>query len=285
VTTAAPTHELDVLMAVVMSRQVRDGDWVSHGASVPLAGAALFLAMELHAAGVDIWIQGCVNPSNHNLADALLAPELIFETAAAHLSQTEIINFTLRGHATFQFLRPLQIDRFGNVNVSVVEREGKPPLRFHGVATGDALNAVRRVCLYVTEHSPRTFPERLTHRTATGHHDGSDWRAAAGLHPAGPDSVVTPLAVLGFDAGRRLELRSVHPGTSVDEVVAATGFELAVHPDVHETPAPTDAELAALERVDPEGVRRLEFAGTRAAVLRHLAARQLATGPARRLWA
>jgi glutaconate CoA-transferase subunit B len=263
-------HPLDVLLAVVMARQVRDGDWVSHGASVPLAGAALFLAMELHARDVEVWIQGCVSPSNHNLAEALIAPERIYASSAAHMSQTEIINFSLRGNATFQFLRPLQIDPHGNVNVSLVVRPGKPPLRFHGVAVGDAINAVRRVCLYVTEHSPRVFVEELAFRTGTGHHDGTDWRRGEGLHEAGPDSVVTPLAVLGFDASRRLEVRSVHQGRTVEEVQAATGFELGVASDVHETPPPTSEEVAALERVDADGIRLLEFRETRAAVLRSL---------------
>ncbi|NUT56797.1 MAG: hypothetical protein HOQ03_12550 [Thermoleophilia bacterium] len=268
---AAP--QLDVLLPVVMSREVRDGDWVSHGASVPLAGAALFMAAELHAPDIDIWVQGWVNPRNRDLADALIAPERLAASAEAHMSQTEIINFSLRGNATFQFLRPLQVDPFGNVNVSLARREGKPPLRFHGIAVGDAINAIGRVCLYVTEHSPRVFPEQLAFRTGTGHHDGSDWRPSHGLPDAGPHSVVTPLAVLGFDAGRRLEIRSVHPGVTLEQVQAATGFELGVADGAGETPPPTEAELAALERVDPAGIRRLEFGATRREVLKYLAAR------------
>jgi glutaconate CoA-transferase, subunit B len=268
------SYPLDVLLPVVMARQVRDGDWVSHGASVPLAGAALFLAMELHVSDVDVWIQGCVTPSHRNLAEALIAPERMYPTASAHMSQTEVINFSLRGNSTFQFLRPLQIDPHGNVNVSVIERAGKPPLRFHGVAVADAINAVRRVCLYVTEHTPRVFVEELAFRTGTGHHDGTDWRRAQGLHEAGPHSVITPLAVLGFDGERRLEIRSVHRGATVSEVQAATGFQLGVSPELHETPQPSEQELAALERVDPEGVRRLEFRESRQQTLRSLAERR-----------
>ena len=271
----------DVLLPVVMSRQVRDGDWVSHGASVPLAGAALFVAMEVHARDVDIWIQGWVSPADRSLAGALLAPERLAESAKAHMSQAEIINFSLRGGGTFQFLRPLQIDTHGNVNVSRVPREGRPPVRFHGIAVADAINAVRRICLYVTEHSPRVFPEALAFRTGTGHHDGSAWHAAAGLPQAGPDSVVTPLAVLGFDAERRLEVRSLHPGVTLEQVQRATAFELGVSPSVQETPPPSDEELAALERVDPDGIRRLEFRESRQEVLQHLAAHASAPGSPR----
>jgi glutaconate CoA-transferase subunit B len=119
------------------------------------------------------------------------------------------------------------------------------------------------------------FVEQLAFRTGTGHHDGSDWRPGCGLQEGGPDSVVTPLAVLGFDAERRLEVRSVHPGGTLEEVLAATGFELGVSPEVSETPPPSKEELAALERVDPEGIRRLEFRETREEILRALAGRSL----------
>jgi glutaconate CoA-transferase subunit B len=261
----------DVMMAVAMSRQVRDGDWVSHGASVPLAGAGLLIALEVHVRDVDVWIQGCVSPTDRSLVDALIAPERLYPTTAAHMSQTEIINFSLRGASTFQFLRPLQIDVHGNVNVSVVERDGRPPLRFHGVAVGDAINAVRRTCLYVTEHTPRVFAHTLAFRTGAGHDDGSDWRPGVGLHEAGPASVITPLCVLGFDEHRRLEVRSLHPGASLGQVREQTGFELEVSPELHETPPPSDRELEALERVDPDRIRLLEFRETRDAVLDKLA--------------
>jgi glutaconate CoA-transferase subunit B len=261
---------VETLMAVVMARQVRPGDWVSHGAAVPLAGAALYAAME-RVPDVDFWIQGCVTPSNRSLSDALLYPERMLATARAHMSQTEIINFELRGKGLFQFLRPVQIDAHGNINASLIVRPDGRTLRFQGVAVGDALNVVRRTCLYVTEHSPRVFPEQLTFRTATGHHDGSDWRPAHGLPDSGPVCVVTPMALLDFDAARRLRIRSVHRGHTVESVRAATGFELGVSPDARETEPPTPEELAALEKVDPDGLRRLEFRETRDEVLRYLA--------------
>ncbi len=256
------------LMACAMSRLVRDGDWASHGASVPLAGAALFLALETHAPNVEFWIQGCVSPANRSLRDAIIDPVRLLDRTAAHMSQTEIVNFSLRGNSLFQFLRPLQIDPFGNVNVSRAEREGKPPLPFQGIAVGDAINAIRRICLYVTEHSPRVFAEPLAFRTGSGWDDGSEWRPEAGLPPGGPVAVVTPLAVLDFGAApKRLRVRSLHPGVTLEQVQSRTGFEIEAAPEMTETPRPTAEELAALQRVDPEGIRRLEFAASRPEVL------------------
>jgi glutaconate CoA-transferase subunit B len=258
------------LMPCAMARLIRDGDWTSHGASVPLAGAALLLALETHAPNVEFWIQGCVSPADHDLRDALIDPIRLLDRTKAHMSQAEIINFSLRGNSLFQFLRPLQIDPFGNVNVSVVEREGKQPLRFQPIAAGDAINAIRRVCLYVTEHSPRVFPARLSRRTGSGWNDGAPWREREGLPGGGPIAVVTPMAVLDFGDEpdeKRLRVRSLHPGVSLEQVQERTGFAIAAAPDMGETPAPSDAELAALERVDPERIRLLEFAATRAATL------------------
>jgi glutaconate CoA-transferase subunit B len=261
----------ETLMPIVMSRLIRDGDWASHGASVPLAGAALFTALETHAPNVEFWIQGCVSPADHDLRDALIDPVRLMDKTKAHMSQTEIINFSLRGNSHFQFLRPLQIDPFGNVNVSLVEREDKPPLRFQPIAVGDAINAIRRVCLYVTEHSPRVFAERLARRTGSGWADGTPWRAGDGLPEGGPIAVVTPLTVLDFgEAEKRLRVRSLHPGVSLEEVQTQTGFPIEAAADLAETPVPTAAELAALERVDPEGLRLLEFTATRTAVLAQL---------------
>jgi glutaconate CoA-transferase subunit B len=262
----------ETLMPCVMSRLIRDGDWASHGASVPLAGAALFIALETHAPDVEFWIQGCVSPADHDLRDALIDPMRLMDKTKAHMSQTEIINFSLRGNSLFQFLRPLQIDPFGNVNVSLVEREGKP-LRFQPIAVGDAINAIRRVCLYVTEHSPRVFAPQLARRTGSGWADGRPWREGAGLPAGGPSAVVTPLAVLDFgeaESEKRLRVRSLHPGVSLEEVQTQTGFPIDAGPGLAETPAPTEAELAALERVDPEGIRLLEFTATRQAVLDRL---------------
>jgi hypothetical protein len=79
--------------------------------------------------------------------------------------------------------------------------------------------------------------------------------------------------VLDFDSDRRLRIASAHRGFSVEDVREATGFELGASPECGETPMPTEAELAALAEVDPEGIRRLEFRQTRGEVLAHLTAR------------
>jgi glutaconate CoA-transferase, subunit B len=118
---------------------------------------------------------------------------------------------------------------------------------------------VRRFYLYVNEHSPRVFVERCDWVSTVGWASGgADARRKLGLPGGGPRYCITPVAVLDFEEQtKRMRLRSVHPGVSVDEVRARTGFDLVVPPTVTVTPLPTDDELAILRRrVDPRGLLR-----------------------------
>jgi acyl CoA:acetate/3-ketoacid CoA transferase beta subunit len=267
---------LDELMCALMAREIRDGDWVNHGAVVPLAGAALMLAKHTHAPSLDFFYLGTVfnsvNPAESDLSALMTQPELAYTTSRALISHYDILSFTLRGNCGFQFLRPIQIDAYGSVNVSVIGSSEAPKYRFHGIAVADAMVLVQRVGLYVTEHDPRIFPEQLTFRTGNGHTEGGSWRTKVGAPGAGPVSVVTPLCVMDFDTpDRRARLRSVHPGVTVEQVQEATGFELVIPPDVPESGPPTAKELSVLrEVVDPGSTRKLEFKALRAQVAKDL---------------
>jgi glutaconate CoA-transferase subunit B len=269
---------IDELMCVLMAREIRDGDWVNHGAVVPLAGAALMLAKHTHAPALDFFYLGTVfnsvDPEQADLARLMTEPELAYRSSRALISHYDIMSFTLRGNCGFQFLRPIQIDAEGSVNVSVAGPPEAPRYRFHGIAVADAMVLVQRVGLYTTEHDQRVFPERLGFRTGNGHTDGGRWRQRVGAPGAGPVSVVTPLCVMDFETpSRRARIRSVHPGVSAEQVQAATGFELEVAGEIQESAPPTEDELRVLrEVVDPLGTRRLEFKELRAEAARGIEA-------------
>jgi glutaconate CoA-transferase subunit B len=277
-----PDYEIDELMCALMAREIRDRDWVNHGAVVPLAGAALMLARNTHAPNLDFFYLGTVfnsiDPAENDLAKMMFDPELAMTTSRSLITHYDILSWTLRGNCDFQFLRPIQIDRFGSVNVSVIGDPGRPRYRFHGIAVADAMVLVRRVGLYVTEHDPRVFVDELAFRTGTGHIEADAWRRRVGAPGGGPVSVTTPLCVFDFDTpDRSARLRSIHPGVSVDEVLTATGFEVTVPAVVPESQPPTVEELRVLrEVVDPLGTRKTEFKEWRAAANARLAAARAA---------
>jgi acyl CoA:acetate/3-ketoacid CoA transferase beta subunit len=151
-----------------------------------------------------------------------------------------------------------QIDCYGNHNFAFIGAHDRPRTQLLGMrgAPGNTIND--RTSFWVPQHSPRVFVERVDVVSGVG------YDRAAALGPGGRFHeivrVVTNLAVLDFDTPEhRMRLRSVHPGVTVGEVVAATGFELVVDGDVPESRVPTDEELRLLyEAIDPNGLREQE---------------------------
>jgi glutaconate CoA-transferase subunit B len=278
-----PDYGLDELMCVLMAREIRNGDWVNHGAVVPLAGAALMLAKKTHAPDVDFFYLGTVfnsiNPSEVNLSEMMIDPSLAYSTSRMLMAHADILNWTVRGGCDLQFLRPLQMDAEGSVNVSLIGDPARPKHRFHGIAVADVMVTCKRPTLYTTDHDRRTFPETLPFRTGLGHTGGGAWRRNLGAG-AGPHRMFTPLGVLDFAGpGGRARLRAVNPRVTPAQVQEATGFELPVAEDLEETVPPTDEELTVLrEVVDPLGVRQTEFKTMRAEANARIEAARLARG-------
>ena len=186
------------------------------------------------------------------------AGELVLEAAMPYRSVFDVV-WSGRRHV---MMMASQIDRTGNQNISAVGEWARPKVQLVGVrgAPGNSVN--HPTSYWVPDHSTRTFVEQVDVVSGVGYA-----RAAA----AGPGAtrfhwvpaVVSNLGVFDFETPERvMRLRSVHPGVSVDEVVAATGFELVVAGDVAETRAPSDEELRLLREVlDPRATRDREIRG------------------------
>jgi acyl CoA:acetate/3-ketoacid CoA transferase beta subunit len=153
-----------------------------------------------------------------------------------------------------------QVDRYGNQNLAAVGDYARPKVQLLGYrgAPGNTINDP--TSYWVPNHSPKVFVPAVDTVTGIG------WDRASALGQGGRfvdvRRVVTNLAVLDFDTpDRRMRLRSVHPGVTVDDVVAATGFELVVPDDVGESRVPTADELRLIRDViDPDGAREAEVA-------------------------
>ncbi len=231
------------LMVCAMARAFRDGEVVVMGAvpAIPLAAARLAKALHAPSLSYVVGGSGTVNPAPAELPDQSCGPEL--EGGPTTLPLPDVVLLEGRGDALDVFCAGgLQIDAQGSCNLVCVGERAHPKLRGPGSVGLPFLPAVRRVVVYTQAHSPRTFVERV------------DFVSGAGDRT---ELVVTPLATMDMDPeARRLRLASTHPGVSVDDVRAATGFELVVSPSVPETPAPSDDELSTLRRLDPAGVLR-----------------------------
>lgn len=194
-------------MAVVIAREVRDGEMVGIGVNSPIPAAGVLLARRLHAPGIRVRL--------HGIADGV-----------PFIGSKEFFDLAQRGRLDLFFLSGVQIDPTGRINL---HRAGGR--RFAGAFGSAVLYPIaRRVILFRTEHSPRVFVPELDFVTAAGR----------------PHLVVTPRAVLAPDPSGRLELVSWHPGETAASVQAATGFELATRPGAGETPAPSAGELSLL---------------------------------------
>ena len=243
-TTLAPAT-VAAQLAVALARLLRDGETVFFGVASPLPMVAALLAKRLHAPTLTILtIPGGVDPSPATLPVSTVDPRLL-DGAVALVTLADIFDLAARGRLDTAFLGGVQIDRRGRINMSAIGDPRRPKVRLPGGAGSAALMPTAgRTILWRTRHDPRTFVDALPFVTAAGN----------------VDRVVTPLCVLRRVDGL-LDVESVHPHSSPDEVRAATGFPLTVGADTPATPAPTPEELAALASLDPAGVVAVELQG------------------------
>jgi glutaconate CoA-transferase subunit B len=231
------------MMAVALARLLRDGETVFHGVASPLPMVAILLAKATHAPDlVYLNISGSIDPTPESLPVSTVDPRLLRGTRAM-VTLTDLFDLAARGRLDTAFLSGVQIDGAGRINMSVVGDFTRPKVRLPGGAGSAALMPrAKRTILWRTKHDPRVFVEKLDFVTAEGN----------------VDRIVTPLCVFQrFDG--RLWVESIHPGVSTDQVRSATGFAVDVDGATPVTPPPTEAELAALARVDPTGVSGSEF--------------------------
>jgi glutaconate CoA-transferase, subunit B len=172
-------------------------------------------------------------------------------TADAVVSVPEVFNYWLQpGRIDVGFLSAAQLDRFGNLNTTVIGGYDNPRVRLPGSGGAPEIAASCREVFIMVRHGLRTFVERVDFVTSVGYGDGYDSREKLGLRGRGPVRVVTDIAVLEPDpVSRELTLTRVHPGVEVADVRAATGWDLKVASEVAVTEPPTDEELAVLRRL------------------------------------
>ncbi|HSE72016.1 MAG TPA: CoA-transferase subunit beta [Nocardioidaceae bacterium] len=174
------------------------------------------------------------------------------DTADSVVPVPEIFNYWLQGgRCDVGFLGAAQVDRFGNINTTSIPRgDGQPDLRLPGAGGAPEIAAHAGKVLIVVRHSTRVFVDRLAFVTSVGFGTGPGDRERLGLRGAGPTEVITDLGILEPDPEtRELTLTRLHPGVTVEQARAATGWPLRVADEVATTTAPTQNELTALREL------------------------------------
>jgi glutaconate CoA-transferase subunit B len=180
-----------------------------------------------------------------------------FYRAAMATSMADVMETCQRGMMDYTFLGGAQIDAYGNLNSTMIGSDhARPKIRLPGSGGANDLASLCWRILVVTNHDRRRFVEKLDFLTTPGYLTGPGAREAAGLPPGtGPYRVITDLAVLGYaEDTRRMQILSLHPGVTIEQVRANTAFELGVAEPLHTTRPPSESELTILrEEVDPFG--------------------------------
>lgn len=239
------------LMAVAGARELRDGEVVAVGLGLPVV--ASFLAKRTHAPNMTILFElGVIDPEPIHCGVGLADPRVWYR-ATVLSSFVDILGAILhRGRVDVGFLGGLETDQYGNVNTTLL---GDPSGKFrHMVGSGganDIASSARRTIL-IMRHEARKLRRAISFVTSPGYLTGGDSRAQAGLQ-GGPSRVITDKAIFGFHPEtKQMTLLSIHPGNTLDDVLATMGFAPIVPPSVPFTEPPTAEQVRLIrEEIDP----------------------------------
>ena len=244
--TEATTGELQTIVA---ARLLTDARSVFIGVGRP-STAALLARMVHNPKLVLVYESGTIGAKPYHVPLSIGDGELA-ETADAVVSVPEMFNYWIgTGRVEVAFLGAAQVDRFGNLNSTVIGDYADPRTRLPGAGGAPEIASFCQEVVVIAPHSPRTFVERLDFRTTVGYGDAPGDRERFGFTGRGPTAVVTDLGVLRPEPQtRELTLVQLHPGVTAEQAREATGWELRVATDPAPTPPATDEELAALREL------------------------------------
>jgi len=249
-----PTYTAAELLVINAARLLRDGDVVFVGVGLP--NLACNLARRTHAPNLlMIYEAGVIGAQPARLPLSIGDPTLV-SGALSVCSMYDVFAFYLqRGNVDVGFMGGAQIDRFGNINATVIGAYGNPKVRLPGSGGSMEIAAWANRCYIITPHQKRRFPEKVDFRTSAGFLSGRAERDAANLRGGGPQAIVTNLGIMEPYKTGELILTALHPGATVEQARENTGWPLMTAPELKSTQAPTEEELGILRtELDPDGI-------------------------------
>jgi glutaconate CoA-transferase subunit B len=255
-------YTTDEMMTVAASRELRDGAVCFVGIGLPSEAANL--ARATHAPNCVLVYESGTIGTKPEVLPLSIGDGVLAERADSVVSVPEIFNYWLQaGRIDVGFLGGAQVDRYGNINTTVIGPYEDPKVRLPGAGGAPEIAASAKEVIMVLKHRARSFVERLAFVTSVGHRHGGDSRAELGYPGSGPTAVITDLGILRPDpVSRELTLVALHPGASVEGAREATGWELRVAEDLDTTEPPTEDQLRILRDLRARTVAaRKEAAG------------------------
>ncbi|MBV4505900.1 CoA-transferase subunit beta [Pseudomonas sp. BW13M1] len=244
------SYSTSEMMTVAAARRLRNGAVCFVGIGLP-SKAANLARLTSSPDVVLIYESGPIGAKPSVLPLSIGDGELA-ETADTVVPTGEIFRYWLQGgRIDVGFLGAAQVDRFGNINTTVVGDYHAPKTRLPGAGGAPEIAGSAKQVLIILKQSPRAFVDKLDFITSVGHGEGGDSRKRLGLPGDGPVGIITDLCIMAPEADtHEFVVTSIHPGVTREQIVAATGWAIRFADDVQQTAAPSDVELSALRDLE-----------------------------------
>ena len=244
-------YTLKELMICASAREISDGDIVFVGMRLPLI--AFVLAKKVYAPNaVGLFENGIIRstPSPSLIYTMGDPPNLIGATHTGEM--LSVMAYLQQGMVDIGFLGGAEVDRYGNLNSTVVTN-GTEEIRLPGSGGACDIASLAKKVLIIMNHERHRFVQKVNYITSPGYGDGGEWRKSVGLMRGGPAAVISTKGIFDFSPEGLMQVRSIHPGLTANEVRDATGFDLPLTNDFSETQPPREEELRVIREYDPLG--------------------------------
>jgi glutaconate CoA-transferase subunit B len=248
------TYSSAELMIINAARLLRDGDVVFVGVGQP--NLACNLAKRTHAPNlVMIYEAGVIGAEPARLPLSIGDPTLVSGALSVVGMYDVFANYLQRGNVDVGFMGGAQIDKYGNINATVIGDYAHPKVRLPGSGGSQEIAAWANRCYIMTPHQKRRFPEKVDFMTSAGFLTGRTERESTGVRGGGMLAVVTDIGMLEPDETGEMVLTALHPGKAVEQAKENTGWDLKVASQLRTTDLVTENELKILrEDLDPNGL-------------------------------
>lgn len=245
-TPTSAAYTTDEMMTVAAARMLRNGAVCFVGIGLPSTAANL--ARLTHAPDAVLVYESGTIGAKPRVLPLSIGDGQLAETADTVVSTPEIFRYWLQGgRIDVGFLGAAQLDRFANLNTTVIGPYGKPKVRLPGAGGAPEISSSAKEVLIVVKQSKRTFVERLDFVTSAGFLTGGDARERARLPGKGPVAVITDLCILRpHVTTRELEVTSIHPGVDRGAIAGNTGWKVRFAESCDATAPPSAQELQVL---------------------------------------